>query len=249
MKWLIRLYPASWRRRYEEEFRAFLDQEGSLSLRQRFDFLRGIVDARRAEWTAPRDREKAAPAGMIRQVAGSGILFTASSHGGAVMRRQPLAILCLLLGATLGLLAPYARQTVAATFSNTPPGYWATLYQDVLPFTGPKAGLTSIDIVNTGRDMPRLVAVVPPNRTVTPTGFEGQRDHKAIVLRYLHLGHGTIAYSLGPLTHGHTATLRMWWRVRAWSAQLQGEEPVFYGEIPHFGTHISLYTVDLVHQH
>lgn len=46
--WLIRLYPRSWRRRYETEFRALLEQH-TLSFGDSFDILRGAFDA---HWSA-----------------------------------------------------------------------------------------------------------------------------------------------------------------------------------------------------
>jgi hypothetical protein len=46
--WLTRLYPHSWRRRYEAEFHALLEQH-SLTVWDVFDILRGALDA---HWTA-----------------------------------------------------------------------------------------------------------------------------------------------------------------------------------------------------
>lgn len=42
--WLIRLYPRSWRRRYETEFRALLDQH-TLNVWDVADIVRGALDA------------------------------------------------------------------------------------------------------------------------------------------------------------------------------------------------------------
>lgn len=44
--WLIRLYPRSWRRRYETEFRALLEQH-ALSVWDIADIVRGAFDAHR----------------------------------------------------------------------------------------------------------------------------------------------------------------------------------------------------------
>ncbi|TNJ67380.1 hypothetical protein FE784_05335 [Paenibacillus hemerocallicola] len=44
-KWLLRLYPASWRSRYEEEFLAMLGEYRSLRLSDVFDVMLGAVDA------------------------------------------------------------------------------------------------------------------------------------------------------------------------------------------------------------
>lgn len=52
--WLVRLYPQRWRRRYEAEFRALLEQE-SLSLRLVLDVLAGAIAARLAAYPAAED--------------------------------------------------------------------------------------------------------------------------------------------------------------------------------------------------
>lgn len=44
-KWLLRLYPASWRRRYEEEFLAMLGEYRSLRFTDVLDIILGAVDA------------------------------------------------------------------------------------------------------------------------------------------------------------------------------------------------------------
>jgi hypothetical protein len=154
-----------------------------------------------------------------------------------MMRRQSVAVLFLLLGLAGGIAFPYARQAVASAFSTEPPGYTASIYQDVAGEAPEESlGLTSTDVVNTGRDMPDLVAVVPSHRTVEPVTFEGLRDHHPVELQILHPGNGTIAVNLGPLAHGHSATLRMWWTPSG--PNLEGEEPLFYGRMPqHPGTH------------
>ena len=45
MRRLVALYPAAWRARYEDEFIALLEAR-QLSLSERFDIVRGAVDAR-----------------------------------------------------------------------------------------------------------------------------------------------------------------------------------------------------------
>jgi hypothetical protein len=49
-RWLVRLYPRAWRRRYEGEFIAVLEQQ-PLTAGALFDIVRGAVDARRT-WRA-----------------------------------------------------------------------------------------------------------------------------------------------------------------------------------------------------
>lgn len=46
-KWLVRLYPRAWRRRYEAEFLALLEQQ-ALTARDILDIVRGSLDA---HWT------------------------------------------------------------------------------------------------------------------------------------------------------------------------------------------------------
>lgn len=233
MKRLVRFYPARWRRRYEDEFLAYLEDEGPLSAGQRLDLLRGLVEAHLLALREPW-RNASAPRGdTVRSLAGAGmgVLFTTSGKGGILMRRQPLAVLFLLTGLLLGLIVPYARQTVTAAFSSPPPGYTALIYQnaDLAPMG--HEGMTSIDIVNTGRPMPRLVLALPAKSGVQ---FEARRDHKVILVhRFLHLGHGMVGYSLCPLAPGHTATLYLWWP-RTPVAQHLDQPPdyAFYGRIP-----------------
>ncbi len=45
MKWILRLYPPSWQRRYREEVAAHLDQEGPARLRTTIDLAAGAADA------------------------------------------------------------------------------------------------------------------------------------------------------------------------------------------------------------
>lgn len=144
------------------------------------------------------------------------------------MRRQPFAVLLLLVGLVLGLILPYARQAVMEAFSSPPPGYTALIYQnaDLAPME--HEGMTSVDIVNTGRAMPRLVLALTAKSAVT---FEVQRDHKVILVhRFLHLGHGMVGYSLCPLSRGQTATLYMWWPRTG--HHLDQLAYVLYGRVP-----------------
>jgi hypothetical protein len=231
MRWIVRLYPARWRERYEREFLAFLEDEGPLSPLQRLDLLGSLLDAHLRSMRA-RMRGREAPAqGTVRALAGAGIsvLFTTSENGGLVMRRALMALLYIVLGLAAGLAVPYARQSIAAALSSAPPGYTAAIYQDVLP-SSRYAGMTSSDIVNTGRDMPRLVVVPPRNSVVSATSFEAQRDHKPVLLHFIRLGHGVTGYSLGPLKHGQTATVRMWWRASGGTIAADLE---FFGQVPH----------------
>lgn len=230
MSWLVRLYPARWRRRYEAEFLAYLEDEGALSPRQQLDLLRGLLDAHlaalRERWDDPRR-------GTVRQLAGAGmgVLFTTSGNGGIIMRRQPLAVLFLLVGLALGLIVPYARQLATAQVSAPPPGYTGLIYQnlDIAPLED-REGLTTVDLVNTGRAIPRLVLVVPAKANVA---IEPQRDHKVILVhRFLHLGHGLVGYSLCPLATGQTATVYLSWPRPRTGHNLGAPDYVLYGGIP-----------------
>jgi hypothetical protein len=58
MKWLVRLYPAWWRKRYGEEFLALLEQQ-TPTPRIALDILRGALDARLHPWPTLRVRPMA----------------------------------------------------------------------------------------------------------------------------------------------------------------------------------------------
>jgi hypothetical protein len=156
--------------------------------------------------------------------------FGTSVGSAAVWRRQSVAAVLLLIGVGIGLLMPLLRQSVSAAFSGSSSRYTGIVSQDV---TGDSAGggLVLSEVQNTGRDMPQLVAVAP-GRHIIPTRFEGMIGHHPIELHSLELGHGGIAWDLGPLAHGQTATLLMWFTstTRDTSAQLG-----FYANIPRLG--------------
>jgi hypothetical protein len=234
MRWLVRLYPKSWRRQYEAEFLAFLEQERPFSLAQRLDIARSIVDAHiygrrtvKADGQGTRD-------GRLRRVAmaGTGTILTAMSDGeGVIMRRQSLAVLFLLLGLGLGLFLPYAGQTVRAKLTNGPSQYTAHIYRDMVPAGGRSSSISNTDILNSGRDMPHLVVVVTPPQSTPPLEFSGERDHHPVILHFLHLGHGTTAYDLGPLKHGQTGTVRMLFTSNG--HDVTWAQPEFYARIPY----------------
>jgi hypothetical protein len=242
MKWLLRLYPKTWRRRYEAEFLALLEEESPkeespISLSERLDVVRGGLDARIHLRKAP-DAGDRGPRHWIRgraAIAGTGSMFSNAFGGeGVIMRRKPLALVFLVLGVGVGLLVPYARQVVAAPFSSAESRYTGNVYRDMIgPGAARGIGLETTDVVNTGRDMPHFVAVVTAHGTIAPIAFEGQRDHRAVVLHWLHLGHGSVAYDLGPLAHGQMATFRMWYA--ASGHDVTDAQPAFYGQIPHLG--------------
>jgi hypothetical protein len=231
MKWLVHLYPARWRERYEAEFLAFLDEEGHLSIAHRFDVLRGLLDAHSTAWREHLRKTMGVRRGVARQLAGVGTLFTTTENGGILMRRQPLAVLFLLAGLAVGLMAPYARQLVAARASAPPPGYTGLIYQNADLSPVHNEGLTTIDLVNTGRPIPRLVLVLPSK---SDAEFEVQRDHKVILVhRFMHLGHGMVGDSLCPLAPGQTATLYLWWKHTKTAHRLDQPLYALYGRVTH----------------
>ena len=81
--WLLRCYPRTWRDRYEDEFRAMLEQI-PVSLPVLFDLLRGALDAHLhprlvasvSRWRAARRTVRRKPPGLVLYLLLLVLLFT-----------------------------------------------------------------------------------------------------------------------------------------------------------------------------